>query len=164
MPDHVLTPPDQALYEQLVPGDATPIAAEPVSVVIFGGAGDLAHRKLLPALYNLQLDGLLPPRTAIVGVGRKDMSDDQYRAFAKDGIEKFSRRPIDEHAWSTFADALFFVNSSIDDSDDRALAPLGSRLDIVEHERGLPGNRIYYLAVPPPLFVPSVHQLHRSRF
>src|SRR5919197_645863 len=153
-----------SLFDRLSVGETRPIAAEPVAIVIFGGAGDLAHRKLLPALYNLQLDGLLPPRTAIVGVGRKDMSDDQYRAFAKDGIEKFSRRPIDEHAWSTFASALFFVNASIDGSDDRALASLGSRLDVVEHERGLPGNRIYYLAVPPTLFVPTVRQLHRSRF
>ena len=71
-----------------------------MTVVIFGGAGDLAHRKLLPALYNLHLDGLLPPRIAIVGVGRKEMTDEAYRAFAKDGIAQFSRRPIDEQAWA----------------------------------------------------------------
>ena len=66
-----------------------------VTIVIFGGGGDLAHRKLLPALYNLHVDGLLP-RIAIVGVGRSDMADEAYRAFAKDGVTKFSRRPIDE--------------------------------------------------------------------
>src|SRR5947209_2870015 len=153
-----------SLFDRLAVAETPPVAAEPVTVVIFGGAGDLAHRKLLPALYNLNLDGLLPPRTSIVGVGRKEFADDNYRAFAKDGIEKFSRRPIDEHAWPTFADALFFVNGSIDDTEDRALAPLGSRLDIVEHERGLSGNRIYYLAVPPALFVPTVRQLNRARF
>ena len=53
-----------------------------MTVVIFGGAGDLAHRKLLPALYNLHVDGVLPARLAIAGVGRKEMSDDDYRAFA----------------------------------------------------------------------------------
>ena len=153
---------EASVVERLAEGDSLPVVAEPVTIVIFGGAGDLAHRKLLPALYNLSVDGLLPPRTAIVGVGRKAMSDDQYRDFAKDGITQFSRRPIDEGAWRTFADALFFVNATID--DEQSLGPLGSRLDVVEHERGLPGNRIYYLAVPPSLFGPTVQQLQRSRF
>jgi glucose-6-phosphate 1-dehydrogenase len=133
-----------------------------VTVVIFGGAGDLVHRKLLPALYNLHLDGLLPPRFAIVGVGRKTMTDDEYRAFAKDGVAKFSRRPIDERAWEDFAALLFFVAAALD--SDQGLAPLGARLDIVEHERGLDGDRIYYLAVPPSLFAPTVKQLARARF
>src|SRR3954471_10982715 len=92
-----------ALAERLAAGEPHPVAAEPATLVIFGGAGDLAHRKLLPALYNLHLDGLLPPRFAIVGVGRKDMDDEGYRAFAKDGIAAFSRRPIDEASWALFA-------------------------------------------------------------
>jgi glucose-6-phosphate 1-dehydrogenase len=137
-------------------------AAPAVTIVIFGGAGDLAHRKLLPALYNLHVDHLLPPTIAIVGIGRKDQSDGAYRAFAKDGVSRFSRRPIDEQAWQTFAEALFFVNLSLE--DDQAFARLGARLDVVEHERGLAGNRIYYLAVPPALFAPTVKQLARARF
>ena len=84
-----------------------------MTIVIFGGNGDLAHRKLLPALYNLHVDGLLPPGIAIVGVGRKDMNDDGYREFAKGGITEFSRRPIDEPAWRTFSPMLFFVNVSL---------------------------------------------------
>src|SRR5213592_309908 len=92
-----------SLFEQLKVGETLPIAADPASIVIFGGNGDLAHRKLLPALYNLHVDGLLPPRIAIAGVGRKDTPDAAYREFAKDGITKFSRRPIDEQAWQTFA-------------------------------------------------------------
>ena len=133
-----------------------------MTVVIFGGNGDLAHRKLLPALYNLHVDGLLPPRMAIVGVGRKELTDDAYRDFAKDGITKFSRRPLDEQAWSSFSKMLNFVNASID--AERGLAPLGARLDLLEHEGELPGDRIYYLAVPPTLFAPTVKQLARSRF
>src|SRR5207244_4879925 len=104
-----------SLFDRLAVAETPPVAAEPVTVVIFGGSGDLAHRKLLPALYNLHLDGLLPPGFAIVGVGRKDMDDGAYREFAKDGIAKFSRRPIDEQAWQTFAPKMFFVNASIDD-------------------------------------------------
>jgi len=162
MPDAVVNAELPSIAEQLAEADASHVAAEPVSIVIFGGAGDLAHRKLLPALYNLSLDGLLPPRTAIVGIGRKEMSDDDYRAFAKDGITQFSRRPIDEAAWKTFAGALFFVNQTF--GDEGSLGTLGSKLDIVEHERGLSGNRLYYLAVPPALFAPTVRQLQRSRF
>ena len=135
---------------------------EPVTLVIFGGAGDLAHRKLLPALYNLHVDGLLPPRFAVVGVGRKDMTDDQYRDFAKDGTAQFSRRPLDESAWLSFAPSLFFVNASLDDVT--GFRVLGARLDTVEHERGLPGNRIFYLALPPSMFGPSVRQMAAAGF
>jgi glucose-6-phosphate 1-dehydrogenase len=133
-----------------------------VTIVIFGGGGDLAHRKLLPALYNLQVDGLLPTDTAIVGVGRKAMSDDAYRDFAKDGITRFSRRPLDAHAWQTFAGALFPATADIDGVS--SLAPLGARLDLIEHERGLTGERIYYLALPSSLFVPTVKQVQLARF
>jgi glucose-6-phosphate 1-dehydrogenase len=162
MPDTTGPLLEEAVFAPLAPGETQPVSAEPASIVIFGGAGDLAHRKLLPALYNLHVDGLLPPRTAIVGVGRKTMSDDQYRDFAKDGISQFSRRPLDGHAWDVFAPNLFFVTASID--EDASLAQLGSRLDVIEHERGLPGHRLYYLAIPPTLFVPTVKQLSRARF
>ena len=143
-------------------GLTTPVSTMPdsVTIIIFGGAGDLAHRKLLPALYNLCVDGVLPARTAIVGSGRKEFTDDQYRAFAKDGIERFSRRPIDAVAWTTFAEMLAFVNLSLD--DPTGMATLGSKLDLIEHTRGLAGNRLYYLAVPPSLFVPTVEQLARA--
>ena len=134
-----------------------------MTIVIFGGAGDLTHRKLLPALYNLHVDGLLPPRLAIVGVGRKEMSDDAYREFAKQGVTHFSRRPIDEAAWQTFATAIFFFVAAEIDSE-HGLAPLGARLDIIEHKRGLTGDRVYYLALPSSLFVPTVKQLHTARF
>src|SRR3954470_24046658 len=102
------------LVEQLAAGDTRTLHIDALSIVIFGGAGDLAHRKLLPALYNLHVDGLLPPRTAITGVGRKAMTDDEYRNFAKDGVTQFSRRPVDERAWETFAPGLFFATASID--------------------------------------------------
>jgi glucose-6-phosphate 1-dehydrogenase len=151
-----------SLAEQLAAGESRAAAVEPVTLLIFGGAGDLAHRKLLPALYNLHLDGLLPPRYAVVGVGRKQTTDEQYREFARDGIERFSRRSIEDAVWNSFAESLFCVNASIDESS--SMATLGSRLDVIEHERGLPGNRIYYLAVPPALFVPTVQQLQRARF
>ncbi len=162
MADATAMAPATPLAERLAAGETPSAAADPITFVIFGGGGDLAHRKLLPALYNLHVDGLLPKHVAIVGVGRSAMTDEAYRAFAKDGITKFSRRPIDEHAWDTFAPSLFFVAASIDGA--HGLAPLGARLDVIEHERGLGGNRVYYLAVPPALFAPTVKQLERARF
>ncbi len=133
-----------------------------MTIVIFGGGGDLAHRKLLPALYNLHVDRLLPAHVAIVGVGRKEMSDEAYREFAKDGVTQFSRRPIDEAAWQAFASSLFAATAEID--GENSLAPLGARLDIIEHERGLTAERVYYLALPSSLFVPTVKQLQKARF
>ena len=105
-----------------------------MTLVIFGGAGDLTHRKLLPALYNLFVDGLLPEHVVVVGVGRKDFGDDGYRAFARDGVQHFSRRPIDEKHWTEFAKLLYFVN--VDITAENAFATLGSRLDVIEHEQG----------------------------
>jgi glucose-6-phosphate 1-dehydrogenase len=147
---------------QLAGPETQSVATAPVTLVIFGGAGDLAHRKLLPALYNLHVDGVLPPRLAVVGVGRKEMSDEQFRDFAHDGVKRFSRRSPDEQRWAGFAANLFFVNVVLDQPGQ--FASLGSRLDIIEHERGLTGNRIYYLAVPPSMFVPTVEQLAAARF
>jgi glucose-6-phosphate 1-dehydrogenase len=138
------------------------VKAEPVTLVIFGGGGDLAHRKLLPALYNLHVDGLLPDRVAIVGVGRSPITDEKYRDFAREGVTAFSRRPIDQAKWAAFAESLFFAAASLDETG--AFASLGARLDRLEHERGLSGNRIYYLAIPPALFGPTVKQLARARF
>jgi glucose-6-phosphate 1-dehydrogenase len=133
-----------------------------VTIVIFGGGGDLAHRKLLPALYNLQVDGLLPNDIVIVGVGRKETSDDAYRQFARDGITQFSRRPIEAGAWQTFEARLYSATATID--GESSMGPLGARLDIIEHERNLKAERVYYLALPSSLFVPTVKQLQKARF
>ena len=78
----------EALHDRLAVDQASPIAPDPSTLVIFGGDGDLAHRKLLPALYNLHVDGLLPPRFAVVGAGRKPMSDD--------GVPRVRERRRDE--------------------------------------------------------------------
>src|SRR5436190_14405529 len=154
--------PNESVFARLSTGVTPPIATQPVTLVIFGGGGDLAHRKLLPALYNLFVDGLLPPRFAVVGVGRAEQTEEAYREFAKDGVAHFSRRPPDDAVWRTFAESLFFVPAAFD--DPKAFAPLGSRLDVIQHERGLPGNRIYYLAVPPSMFVTTVKNLAHARF
>ncbi len=86
----------------LIAGLTNTRTPQPCSLVIFGGGGDLAKRKLLPALYNLALDGVLPAHFVVVGLGRREMSDAAYRSFAREGIERFSRRPLDATHWQDF--------------------------------------------------------------
>src|SRR5580700_1129161 len=101
-------PSERAMSERISVEAASPAAVEPVTIVIFGGAGDLAHRKLLPALYNLHVDGLLPAHFGVVGIGRRAMTDDAYRNFAREGIDRFSRRQREDGPWQAFAGSLFF--------------------------------------------------------
>ena len=80
--------------------------AEPCSIVIFGGSGDLTHRKLIPALYNLHVDRLLPGSLAIVGVARKEVAQARYVAELRQGVETHSRRELDEKTWSEISAGL----------------------------------------------------------
>src|SRR5579863_3055503 len=91
---------------------------EPCIIVIFGGAGDLSNRKLIPALYNLSLDGELPEKFAILAFSMEDLDDDKYRTFARGGIEKFSRRPISEDHWAKFAPLLHFNRGTFTEAAD----------------------------------------------
>jgi glucose-6-phosphate 1-dehydrogenase len=119
----------------------------PCIAVIFGGGGDLSHRKLLPALYNLSVDGALPHNFAILGFAMEDFSDESYRAFARDGIEKFSRRPVIEDQWKKFAPLLHFNRGSFDEQRD--YENLRKRLEQLDQEYSTVGNRVFYFAIPP---------------
>jgi glucose-6-phosphate 1-dehydrogenase len=132
---------------------------QPCAFVIFGGAGDLSWRKLLPALYNLNLDGVLPSNFAVVGFGIGSQGDPEewFRNRARDGIKRFSRQPLDESAFADFARMLFYVEGSFNDA--RAYQHLKSKLEAVDQQFGIPGSRVYYLAVPPSAVGPSVTQL-----
>ncbi len=120
---------------------------DPCIIVIFGGAGDLSHRKLIPALYNLSLDGDLPERFAILGFSMEDLTDQQYREFARDGIEKFSRRPISEDQWAKFAPRLHFCRGTF--SDPASYQALRERLEALDVDCHTAGNRVFYFAIPP---------------
>jgi glucose-6-phosphate 1-dehydrogenase len=119
----------------------------PCILVIFGGAGDLSHRKLIPALYNLAVDGELPQKIAIVGFSMEDLDDDRYRAFARDGIDKFSRRRLSEDAWARFAPLLHFVRGTFNDAG--SYEALKRRLDELDSASEIGGNRVFYFAIPP---------------
>src|SRR5437899_9882687 len=92
-----------------------PLVPQPCTLVIFGGSGDLARRKLVPAVYNLLLDGVLPPNYAILATGRKALSDADFRKTAQEGIVTYSRQKINENVWPGFERRLFYVAGSIDD-------------------------------------------------
>ena len=133
---------------------------QPSTFVILGAAGDLARRKLLPALYNLALDGLLPASFAVLGVAMNDMDDAAFRALAQEGVMRFSRRRLDLTRWSDFARALFYVPGSFEDAT--VFTALKQRLEKIEDEFGIPGNRVFYLAIPPQLIITCVEQLQAA--
>ena len=124
--------------------------ANPQAIVIFGASGDLAKKKILPGLYNLASQGLLPERYTVIGYALADWDDDAFRAYAREAIEGFSRTPLEEEVWKPFADSLSFVRGSFDDME--ALKRLGAKLEQADRENGCDGGRLYYLAVPPAFF------------
>jgi glucose-6-phosphate 1-dehydrogenase len=140
-----------------VPETDNPLAAgaiktllpQPCVLVIFGAAGDLSWRKLLPAIYNLNVDGVLPSNFAVVGfgIGSQEDGDTWIRERAREGVERFSRRDLDMGHFADFARALFYVEGSFNDA--AAYGRLKGRLEAVDHQFGIPGSRVYYLAVPP---------------
>ena len=135
--------------------------APPCTVVIFGASGDLAKRKLIPALYNLLAcgQGMLPPQSAVLGFARREMSLDDFRKSAHDWTTKFSRLKVDESCWATFADGLDYL-SGLDRPD--GFVKLKAKLEAIEKARGLPPNRVYYLAIPPEAIGESVEGLTKA--
>jgi glucose-6-phosphate 1-dehydrogenase len=126
-------------------------------VVIFGATGDLTHRKLIPALYNLAADGELPPAVAVVGFARREKSDDDFRKELAESTRKFSRQPVRDEIWKTFAQAVFYNQSEF--ADESGYKTLAERLDKIDNERGTRGNRLFYLAVAPDQFEPILKHL-----
>jgi glucose-6-phosphate 1-dehydrogenase len=142
---------------QLTAGVADSLFPQPCSLVIFGGSGDLSHRKLLPAVYNLALDGVLPTNFAVVGFALNDYTDESYRTFAREGIEKFSRQTLDPAHWPDYEKSIYYVKGSF--KDPESFQRLKKKLEEIEPQFGIPGNRVFYLAIPPSLIGPAVEQL-----
>ncbi|HET9475900.1 MAG TPA: glucose-6-phosphate dehydrogenase, partial [Dehalococcoidia bacterium] len=107
--------------------------------------------------YNLALDRRLPPRFAVIGFGRTEWTDEEFREQALAGVKEFSRRPVDPAVWEGFAAGMFYVSGGYDDPE--ALRRLAAVLERVHRERGTAGNAIYYLAVPPANFLPIIEGL-----
>jgi glucose-6-phosphate 1-dehydrogenase len=131
--------------------------AQPCTLIIFGGSGDLARRKLIPALYNLLLDGVLPD-VAVLGVARKPLSDAEFRAAARESISVYSRQALDEAKWAEFERRLFYTTGEIEDAE--IYQRIRSRSEELERELGLPGHRVFYLAIPPTSIAAAADGLH----
>ena len=127
------------------------------TLVVFGASGDLAHRKLLPALYDLAYEGLLPERCAIVGSGGSRLDDAEFGRRARDGVERFSRHRLDDVRWRAFSQALSYVPAPLDDAE--AFAALRERLVGLDAELGAGGRRLFYCATPPSAFATIVRRI-----
>ncbi len=131
---------------------------DPATIVIFGGSGDLSKRKLVPALYELAAEGQLTAGTCIVGFARTGESDETYRAEMKQAVLEFARtKPVDEAKWKSFESRLYFFRGDLNSA--RNFADLKTRLEAIERERGILGNRLFYLAVPPSMIGAVVKNL-----
>ncbi|HEY1595474.1 MAG TPA: glucose-6-phosphate dehydrogenase [Thermoleophilaceae bacterium] len=118
--------------------------------MIFGATGDLAQRKLLPAVYNLAHEGALPERFNLIGVARTEQPDEDYRDFAREAIKKHSRRTPDETVLNSLLERMRYVGASFD--DPAAYEGLESIAKELDDEAGIPFNRVFYLATAPGFF------------
>src|SRR5437762_11015532 len=133
-------------------GLSTRAVPQPCAIVIFGATGDLTHRKLIPALYNLAAAGELPPAVRVIGFARRPKKDDEFRGDLAETTKEFSRQPVRDEIWETFAQSLLYHQSEFD--DEKGYHSLAKRLEQVDKERGTRGNRLFYFAAAPEQFEP----------
>jgi glucose-6-phosphate 1-dehydrogenase len=134
---------------------------EPHVMVIFGASGDLTKRKLVPALYSLARERLLPGTFAVMGVARNKFTLDEFRDLMRAGCDRYARRkPVDETFWQDFGRNLYYHSAEFDDLE--AFKVLKSELDEIDAELGLPANRLFYLSTPPSVFPTIVQNLGKA--
>jgi glucose-6-phosphate 1-dehydrogenase len=134
---------------------------DPFSLVIFGASGDLAHRKLIPALWSLYAARTLPEPFTIVGTGRTEMSDQAFRDKMREGVKQFARLKVpNDNVWGRFAASLLYVSG--DPTGPDLYARLRQVLEDVERKRGGPAHRLYYLSTPPSLYDDITVQLGKA--
>ena len=143
-------PTDKPQSNPLREGLSTRAVPQPCSVVIFGATGDLTHRKLVPALYNIAAGGELPPAVTVIGFARRDKTDEGFRGELEEAARKYSRQSIRDDLWKGFAQSIFYHRGEFHDLE--AYKTLAERLDKFDQERGTRGNRLFYLAVSPDQF------------
>lgn len=132
----------------------------PCGMVIFGVTGDLARRKLMPAIYDLANRGLLPPAFALVGFARRDWAEQDFSDVVYQAVKQHARTPFRQVVWDRLAEGFRFVPGTFDDDD--AFARLAETLAKLDAERGTGGNHAFYLSVPPSAFPLVCEQLHSS--
>src|SRR5437667_1081107 len=138
-------------------GLSTRAVPQQCALVIFGATGDLAHRKLIPALYNLAAAGELPPAVTVIGFARRPKKDDEFHNELAETTKQFSRQPVRDEIWKTFAQSLFYHQSEFEDRE--GYQSLAKRLEQVDKDRGTRGNRLFYFAAAPEQFEPILKNL-----
>jgi len=136
------------------------IPHEPCAVVMFGASGDLAKRKLLPALYDLAVHACLAPRFRLLGFARSEMSDDQFRSITTQAITKKEGAGASEQKREDFVKQVRYFQGDYDNPE--SFRRLGERLEQLDREGQLGGNRLFYLATPPEVYPHVVEQLGRA--
>jgi glucose-6-phosphate 1-dehydrogenase len=135
--------------------------APPCAVVIFGASGDLAKRKLIPALYELARQKMLSEKFVLVGYSRSELSDEQYRAECREAVQKFARtKPVEEAVLKRIENATFYVRGDYGSEDD--FARLHEKLSQLDQKFGTGGNRLFYLSTPPNTFEPVITCLGKA--
>ena len=132
----------------------------PCALVVFGVTGDLARKKLIPAIYDLGNRGLLPPGFVLLGFARRDWGDGDFEQLARTSAQEHSRTEFREDVWQRLADSLRFVPGSFD--DDNAFDELNKTLIELEDSHGIAGNTAFYLSIPPAAFPVVLKQLQRT--
>lgn len=130
-------------------------------MVIFGGTGDLTHRKLIPALYMLEDEKILPSNFAVVAVGRRDKTNESYRQELLESARKHLRVPVKEEIWSKIRDKIYYQRFNI--SNEGGYTDLNVLLQSLDKKYQTGGNRLYYLAVAPEYFAVITEQLQRHK-
>lgn len=137
-----------------------PRVAGPCVLVLFGVTGDLARKKLLPAIYDLANRGLLPPGFSLVGFARRDWKDQDFAELTHAAVKEHARTPFREEVWKQLSEGIFFCPGEF--TDDGAFDALAMMLKEIDETRGTGGNYGFYLSVPPKFFPLVVQQLKRT--
>lgn len=134
-----------------------PRIAGPCSLVIFGVTGDLAKKKLLPAVYDLANRGLLPPSFGLIGFGRRDWDNEKFANFVEEHVREHCRTPFNEDTFAQLRNGLRFVTGTFDDAD--AFGRLSDTVSELDRDLGTRGNHAFYMSVPPRAFPVVSRQL-----
>jgi glucose-6-phosphate 1-dehydrogenase len=137
-----------------------PRVAGPCVLVMFGVTGDLASKKLLPAVYDLANRGLLPPGFSLVGFARRDWADEDFAQLAHEAVKLHARTPFRDAVWQQLLEGVRFVPGEF--ADDAAFDELAKTVADLDQQRGTGGNYAFYLSVPPKAFPQVIQQLKRS--
>ncbi|PZS20618.1 MAG: glucose-6-phosphate dehydrogenase [Pseudonocardiales bacterium] len=137
-----------------------PRVPEPCALVVFGVTGDLARKKLLPAIYDLANRGLLPPDFVLLGFARRDWGDGDFESLARKSAQDHARTAWNEEVWKRLSGNIKFVPGAFD--DDEAFDTLGQTLDDLRASHGIKGNAAFYLSIPPSMFPVVLQQMERT--